>query len=106
MSADSFDRRLTPACADLAAARLRGLVDAPRYAEGRAMRIIAASAPLRRSPQADAPLETEALFGESVTVFDESEGWAWAQLERDHYVGYLPGGALGAPSEPTHRVAP
>ena len=35
------------------------------------MRIIAASAPLRRSPQADAPLETEALFGESVTVYDE-----------------------------------
>ena len=95
MSANSFDRRLTPARADLAAAHLRGLVDAPRYAEGRAMRIIAASAPLRRSPQADAPLETEALLGESVTVYDESEGWAWAQLERDHYVGYLPSVALG-----------
>src|SRR5580700_10424635 len=51
MSADSFDRRLTPARADLAAAHLRGLVDAPRYAEGQAMRIIAASAPLRRSPR-------------------------------------------------------
>jgi cell wall-associated NlpC family hydrolase len=105
MSADSFDRRLTPARADLAAARLRGLVDAPRYAEGRTMRIIAASAPLRRSPQADAPLETEALLGEAVTVYDQSEGWAWAQLERDHYVGYLPSAALGASSEPTHRVA-
>jgi cell wall-associated NlpC family hydrolase len=104
MSADSFDPRLTPARADVAAARLRGLVDAPRYAEGRAMRIIAASAPLRRSPQADAPLETEALFGESATVFDEREGWAWAQLERDQYVGYLPSAALGSPSEPTHRV--
>src|ERR1700723_2492320 len=57
MSADSFDRRLTPARADLAAAHLCGLVDAPRYAEGRAMRIIAASAPLRRSPAAHAPLE-------------------------------------------------
>jgi cell wall-associated NlpC family hydrolase len=105
MPAASFDRRLTPARADLAAAHLRGLVDAPRYAEGRAMRIIAASAPLRRSPQADAPLETEALFGESVTVYDESEGWAWTQLERDQYVGYLPSATLGAPSAPTHRVA-
>ena len=38
------------------------------------MRIIAASAPLRRSPQADAPLETEALLGESVTVYDEQRG--------------------------------
>ena len=101
----SFDRRLTPARADLAAEHLRGLVDAPRYVKGAGMRIVAASAPLRRSPQGDAPLETEALFGESVTVYDESEGWAWAQLERDQYVGYLPGAALGAPSAPTHRVA-
>ena len=105
MSANSFDRRLTPARADLAAAHLRGRVDAPRFVEGRKMRIIAASAPLRRSPQAEAPLETEALFGEAVTVYDEGDGWAWAQLERDEYVGYLPSTALGAPSEPTHRVA-
>jgi len=105
MSAASFDRRLTPARADLAAEHLRGLVDAPRFAKGRKTRIVAASAPLRRAPQADASLETEALFGESVTVYDESEGWAWAQLERDHYVGYLPSAAFGAWSQPTHRVA-
>src|SRR6202007_3318368 len=104
-SAASFDRRLTPARADLAAEHLRGLVDAPRYAEGRGMRSVAASAPLRRSPQGDAPLETEALHGEIVTVYDEQDGWAWAQLERDLYVGYLPGAGLGAPSAPTHRVA-
>src|ERR1700735_3498 len=105
MSAASLDRRLTAARADLAAEHLRGIVDAPRYVRGRGMRVIAASAPLRRSPQGDAPLETEALFGETVTVYDESEGWAWAQLERDQYVGYLPEAALGAPSAPTHRVA-
>ncbi len=69
------------------------------------MRIIAGSAPVRGSPQADAPLETEALFGEAVTVYDDSQAWAWAQLERDRYVGYLPSAALGAPSAPTHRVA-
>jgi len=100
-----FDRRITPVRADLAAEDLRGLIDAPRYAKGRDMRIAAASAPLRRFPQADAPLETEALHGESVIVYDERDGWAWAQLNRDLYVGYLPSAALGAPSEPTHRVA-
>ncbi|HEY1781883.1 MAG TPA: NlpC/P60 family protein [Roseiarcus sp.] len=100
-----FDRRTTPARADLAAEPLRGLVDAPRYVRGRSLRIITASAPLRRSAQADAPLETEALYGEGVTVYDEHDGWAWAQLERDDYVGYLPAAALGAPSAPTHRVA-
>ena len=105
MPSDPFDRRLTPARPDLAADRLRGLVDAPRYAKGRAMRVIAASAPLRRSPAPDAPLETEALHGESVTVYDEEGEWAWAQLDLDQYVGYLPRTALGAPLSPTHRVA-
>ena len=100
-----LDRRITPARVDLAAEPLRGLVDAPRFVAGRGMRIIAASAPLRRAPDPDAPLETEALHGESVTVYDEQEGWAWAQLDRDQYVGYLPSAALGAPSTPTHRVA-
>jgi cell wall-associated NlpC family hydrolase len=105
MAAALFDRRVTPARPDLAADHLRGLVDAPRHAIGRAQRIIAASAPLRRYPDASAALETEALHGESVMVYDEHDGWAWVQLGRDLYVGYLPGAALGAPSEPTHRVA-
>ncbi len=103
--ARAHDSRLTPARSDLAAAHLRGIVDAPRYAYGRAMQVIAASAPLRRSPDAGASLETEALHGERVTVYDQSGGWAWAQLDCDQYVGYLPLAALGALSEPTHRVA-
>jgi cell wall-associated NlpC family hydrolase len=102
----TLDRRLTPVRPDLAAAHLRGLVDALRYVEGRAMQVVEASAPLRRAPTPDAPLETEALFGEGVAVYDDGEeGWAWVQLERDAYVGYLPGIALGAPTKPTHRVA-
>jgi cell wall-associated NlpC family hydrolase len=101
----SFDRRLTPARPDLAADHLRGLIDAPRYVKGLAKRVIAASAPLRRSSDAGAPLETEALHGESVTVYDEEGEWAWAQLDRDSYVGYLPRAALGTPAAPTHRVA-
>jgi len=105
MTSARFDRRLTPVRADLAAAHLRGQVEAQRYAEGRAMQVIEASAPLRRAPQADAPLETEALHGESVMVYDEAEGWAWAQLDRDLYVGYLPLAALGATASPTHKVA-
>jgi len=100
-----FDRRLTPARSDLAAANLRGVVEAPRFAEGRAMQVIEPSAPLRRAPEPDAPLETEALLGETVSVFDESEGWAWVQLDRDLYVGYLPLIALGEPVGVTHRVA-
>ena len=105
MDSALFDRRVTPVRPDLAAASLRGQIDAPAFAQGRSFQIVDASAPLRRAPDSMAPLETEALFGETATVFDESEGWAWAQLDRDHYVGYLPLIALGAPTEPTHRVA-
>ena len=101
----SFDRRVTPARPDLAAERLRGRIEAPRYVVGRERRIVAASAPLRRGPAADAALETEALHGEGVVVYDEAGDWAWAQLARDDYIGYLPVAALGEPVEPTHRVA-
>jgi cell wall-associated NlpC family hydrolase len=105
MASVPFDPRLTLVRADLAAKHLRGLVDAPRYVEGRAAQVVMASAPLRRRPDPNAPLETEALFGETVTVYDESEGWAWAQLDRDQYVGYLASASLGAPTAQTHRVA-
>jgi cell wall-associated NlpC family hydrolase len=105
MSSAPFDHRLTPVRPNLAASHLRGLIEAPHYVEGRGRRVAAASAPLRRYPDAGAPLESEALHGESVTVFDEHDGWAWVQLDRDSYVGYMPAAALGAPAEPTHRVA-
>jgi cell wall-associated NlpC family hydrolase len=99
------DRRLTPARPDLAAASLRGKVEAARFVEGRRRVVIEAAAPLRRAPAHDAPLETEALFGESVTVYEEHEGWAWGQLQRDSYVGYMPANALGPETAPTHRLA-
>jgi hypothetical protein len=100
-----FDPRLTPARPDLADATLAGRVEAARFVEGRRRRIILGAAPLRRAPADSASLDTEALYGESVIVYEEQGGWAWAQLERDGYVGYLPAGALGPPAEPDHRLA-
>ena len=51
-------------------------------------------------------MESEALFGETVTVFEDGpEGWSWGQLATDSYVGYVPTDALSATApEPTHRV--
>ena len=99
-----LDRRLTPARPDLAAASLRGRVEAAQFVEGWRRRVVEGAAPLRRAPTHQAPLETEALYGESVMVYEENEGWAWAQLERDLYVGFMPAEALGAPDAPTHRL--
>ncbi len=105
MPLPAFDRRVTPARPDLAAASLRGQVEGARFVEGRKRRVAGASAPLRRAPDPEAPLETEALHGEIAVVYEERGDWAWAQLARDSYVGYLPTAALAAPVEPTHRVA-
>lgn len=105
MTDTTLDRRLTPARPDLADERLRGAVEAPRYVGGVERRLVAPSAPVRREPRADASLDTEALMGERVTVYEERDGYAWVQLARDRYVGYVPSATLGATGiAPTHRV--
>jgi cell wall-associated NlpC family hydrolase len=103
----SFDPRITPARPDLAAAHLRGKVQADRFVEGTVMEVLDAQAPLRREPRPDAALDTEALKGERIAVYDSNdEGWSWGQLENDGYVGWLPSNALIRPrGEPQHRIA-
>jgi cell wall-associated NlpC family hydrolase len=101
----SFDRRITPSRADLADERLRGQVEAERFTTGTVKCVIAPFSALHRHPSREAPMDTQAIFGESVTVYDEHEGWAWVQLHGDGYVGYLPSAVLGEPgAEPTHKV--
>ncbi|RTL88017.1 MAG: peptidase P60 [Hyphomicrobiales bacterium] len=102
---DVFDRRLTPARADLAAAYLKGRVAADRYVEGVVMEVKEGVVDMRREPRPDSPIDTQALYGERVTVYDEEEGWAWAQLAGDGYVGWIAANALWSEvSAPTHRV--
>jgi cell wall-associated NlpC family hydrolase len=103
----NFDSRITPARPDLAAAHLRGKVQAEQFVEGTEQQVIVGLAPVRKEPSHDAPLVTEALGGERVTIYQiDEEGWAWGQLAADGYVGWLPAAALLAPGpEPTHRVA-
>jgi cell wall-associated NlpC family hydrolase len=104
---DKFDSRITPYRRDLAAIHLQGKVDAERFVEGTVLEVIDTTAPVRREPRHDAALDTEALLGERVTVYEtDDEGWAWGQLESDNYVGYLPRNALiDAASQPTHTVS-
>jgi hypothetical protein len=101
-----FDPRITPARGDLAAKHLAGVVEAQRFVEGKEYEIGAAQAPVRKAPSQEAPLLTEALKGERLTIYDLSEeGWAWGQLAGDGYVGFVPAGALCACGPPpTHKV--
>jgi hypothetical protein len=102
-----FDPRLTPARTDLAAKHLEGSFPAERFVAGEVREIADPQTPVRRIPSPEAPLDTEALEGERVTVYETTEeGWAWGQLAGDGYVGYLSANALrpvGAAM--THKVA-
>ena len=99
------DKRLTPARADLAAAHLKGAVDAPRYAEGENFSVCIGRASLRVRPSHDAAQDSEFLFGEQVTVYEDKGGWAWVQGKNDLYVGYVRADSLGDIMAGTLRIS-
>lgn len=100
-----YDPRRHPFRPDLAAKSLEGVIKAERYTEGEDAYVSRASIPLRRYPDPSRGFETEALLGEAVTIYEESSGWAWVQLKRDRYVGYVPVDALRrGKRKATHRV--
>ncbi len=102
----AYDKRLHAFRPDLADARLKGEVTADRFVTGKPARIVASVADMLGEPRPDAGLNTQLLRGDDVTVFDEAEGWAWVQAERDSYVGYVSGCFLGPRSEAsTHMVS-
>ena len=103
----ALDPRTHPFRPEIAAKHLQGQVEAARFVEGTRHRVVEPIAAVRRTPSHEARLDTQALLGESVTVYETSEeGWAWGQLQADGYVGWLSANALGvAGTAPTHKVA-
>jgi cell wall-associated NlpC family hydrolase len=100
-----LDPRLHAYRPDLADTRLQERVQAPNYAAGTLAQIVEPIASLRREPRFDAVQTSQGLQGETVRIFDRSEGWAWVQLEQDGYVGYLAQESLGVvAAAATHRV--
>ncbi len=101
-----LDSRLNAFRPDLADARLRGTIDAETYVEGRPGRVNTGQLPLLTAPSRDSRMGSEVLFGESVTIFEVRDGWAWLQNQTDSYVGYARAEGLGdAAGEITHRIS-
>ncbi len=101
-----LDPRRTAFREDLAAKHLEGRIRAAKYVVGETLQVSAPSAPLRHAPRFDAPMLTEALSGEQITVYEINNNWAWGQLHTDGYVGYMAADCLTRMMEPTtHRVA-
>lgn len=100
-----IDRNLVPWRPDLAADSLRGVHAAERYAAGTLHQAIRGIVPMRSAPDASRGQATEMLHGETVTVYEIKDGWAWGQLEADGYVGYVEAVALtDRIVTPTHRI--
>ncbi|TMJ39047.1 MAG: SH3 domain-containing protein, partial [Alphaproteobacteria bacterium] len=103
---NSVDRRLHAIRPDLADTRLSEAASGARLVEGERREVAAPLLSLHREPRFDARLDTQALMGEYVRVFDVQEGWAWLQLESDGYVGYAAQDDLIAIGRAaTHRVS-
>ncbi len=106
MSTPNLDPRRHPYRADLAAEALRGQADVPRYVEGELRQVALAAAPLWSRPDASRGWASQVLYGETVKLYEERDGWAWVQAVRDGYVGYVPAAALSAEvTVATHRVS-
>lgn len=99
-----FDPRLTPARGDLAAAHLKGQVEAAAFAEARKAQAVRAVIGLFKQPDEPSGQQTQILFGENFTIYEEKNGWVWGQSELDNYVGYARGEAFAPPETSTHRV--
>ena len=66
--------------------------------------IIIASTPMLSAPDTAGGLETECLFGESVTILKTKDQWCLVKLETDSYQGWVRLDALGTLPPPNHRV--
>jgi cell wall-associated NlpC family hydrolase len=103
----ALDPRIHPFRPEIAAKYLQGQVEAARFVEGARHAVVEPIAALRRTPSHEARLDSQALLGERVVVYETTdEGWAWGQLESDGYVGWLSANALGDVGRAaTHKVA-
>jgi len=103
---NNLDPRLNAFRPDLADAALKNKIAAEAYADGCPARVVAGRVPLMTRPAGDSRMGSELLFGETVTVFEIRDGWAWLQSREDGYVGYTPADCLGDDAgAPTHRVS-
>ena len=100
-----MDPRLTPARPDLAAAHLKGLVEAERFVEPVLWQCAIAAAPIRRTPAADGAMDDQLLAGEQFAVLDQLDGWAWGYAKSSGYVGWVDLAGLSSKTQnPDRRI--
>lgn len=102
---NTLDPRLNAYRPDLADVRLKDKINAQNFVEGDVASVIEPRVALRAKPDFTAGFVSEALLGDRIRVFEVKDGWAWGQMEKDDYVGYIQLETLsGIHMPPSHRV--
>ena len=68
------------------------------------MNVIKSSIAMRSKPDEASELETECLFGETITILDEYSDWYFCKLETDNYCGWVQKKGLGFMKNSSHRI--
>jgi hypothetical protein len=90
---------------DLAALKLKNIVEAQRYAAPQIYQISKSAAPVLAAPIHGSEQISEALCGEIVEVYEVTNGYAWSQLVNDDYVGHIKIDAINENIfKPTHKI--
>lgn len=102
----TLDRRLNAFRPDLADASLAGKVEAAHFSQGTDMRVSVPVVDLRAQARLDSGPQTQLIFGDTVKVFEDDDGWCWVQATRDGYTGYVSDNSLEKRvAKPTHIVS-
>lgn len=100
-----LDPNLHPYRSDLAAAKLKGLVESARFVDPIPHQVSAGVAPLRKVPEPDGEQLSQALHGDVIDIYEERGGFGWGQMQSDGYVGWFDMAALSAPVlATTHKI--
>jgi cell wall-associated NlpC family hydrolase len=103
MTLPRLDPNLNPYRPDLAAIKLKGLVEAERFVEPTPYQVTAGVASLRKVGEDDGEQLSQALHGDVVDIYEEVDGFGWGQMRSDGYVGWFDMAALSSPILPVTR---
>lgn len=96
------DRRSTPANDRVAAAHLAEAPPGAVRVTGTARQIARPVVDLLRGP--GGARDRQLLFGDAVTLYEDRDGWAFVQAEKDGYVGYVRSDTLAPVRKASHWV--
>ena len=97
MMSAGLDPKLNPLRTDLAAAKLKGLVDAAVFVDPITYQVTGGLASLRNTGTEDGEQLSQALHGDIIDIYEEVDGFGWGQMRSDGYVGWFDMVALSSP---------